>query len=332
VAGHVVTKSYLLLLTLMLPFLAGCPANLNRVPGPTELKKEPRTGGEYYLYVPSWHTSEKRWPLVVTCHGTEPFDTAQLQIQEWRGLAERVGFIVAAPRLVASNGMRVGQPAEQIAGQQADEELILNVVRRTIGTLNIDPDCVYLVGWSGGGYTVMWTGLRNPQVFRAVVSRMGTFNAEYMPGVAHRYDPYQPVGIFFGEHDPIININKQCRESYKWLVDHGGKRVTLREITGGHQRQPDVAFDFFKTSTEKYAMVRPSAVTKVGGEALAVQFYVKVSPEAKAYIWEFGDGAMSAEQNPRHVYGAPGDYLAKVTVITAQGTRTDRTLKIGLTK
>jgi len=310
--------------------LSGCPAGLNRVPGSTERRIDPDSGSKFLLYIPSWHSNETRWPLVVTCHGTEPYDTADLQIREWRQLAERVGFIVAAPQLACTDGMTPTTAKTQVARQRADEKLILSIVRKTIASLNVNPDRVYLAGWSGGGYAVYYTGLRNPSVFRALAARMGTFKESYLPGIANRLDPYQSVGIFFGSSDVLPGVNAQCRKAYAFLKRLGGKRVRLQEIPGGHGRRPEIAFDFFKAVTEKYALVRPTAVTGVGGDPLEVQFYVKVDPPAMAVVWDFGDGSVGTNANARHHYAKPGEYLATVTVITSRRARTERKLKLDL--
>ena len=313
-----------------LALLAGCPANLNRVPGSTEELTESETGGRYLLYVPSWHTNDQRWPVVVTCHGTIPFDTADLQLREWRGLAERVGFLVVAPRLSATNGMTVASAKDQIAGQQEDEAIILNAVRRTITSLNGDPDRVYMVGWSGGAYAVYYTGLRNPSVFRALAVRMGTFHPDFLPDLAPRLDPYQPIAIFFAAGDPLPGVNAQCRQAADFLENLGASRVFPREVTGGHRRRPEVAFDFFKEMTRDYALVRPSAVTGVGGDPLEVQFYLKVDPPPRAVLWDFGDGRTGATMNPRHHYDGPGSYTATVIVVTARGAKAQRKLTVGV--
>jgi PKD repeat protein len=46
-----------------------------------------------------------------------------------------------------------------------------------------------------------------------------------------------------------------------------------------------------------------------------------------AWLWEFGDGAMSTAQNPVHVYTAQGTYSVRLTVTNAEGS--DDELKSG---
>ncbi len=319
----------LFIMCVLLALIAGCPVGLNRVPGDTELMKDSQTGAKYYLYIPSWHNNEQKWPVIVTCHGTNPYDTAWAQIHEWRRLAEKYGLIIVAPILEGVNSERIWSVKKQIERQRRDERVILSVVHKVITSLNGDANRVYMVGWSGGGYAVYYTGLRNPRIFRALVSRMGSFNAKFLPDVAERMDAYQPIAIFMAARDIPI-INKQCRAAYRWLTGHGMKRVRLREITGIHQRRPKIALDYFKEITGKFAFIRVNAVKEVSGNPRKVQFYITVDPAPRAIIWDFGDGQISNEQNPQHVYKKSGSYVARVTVITARGAKTERTLRIEL--
>lgn len=316
----------------LLAVMSGCPVGLNRVPGSTENRIEPETGRKYQLYVPSWHTNDRRWPLVVTCHGTEPWDTYNRQLREWRVLAERVGFLVAAPRLKGTDGIRAKGLKRQLRDQRADEKLILNTVREMIRSLNADPDRVYIVGWSGGGYAVYHTGLRNPSVFRAAAIRMGKFKENYLPDLAERIDLHQPVAIFFGASDHLPGINHQTREAHKYLKSLGMKRLKLKEIAGGHSRRPDVAFDFFKTATQEFTYVRASAVTGVTGDPLAVQFYLKIDPGPKRVWWDFGDQTGSEKLSPRHVYSKSGTYPVSIKIVTARTARTERQMTITVGK
>lgn len=318
-----------LLLIPVLILAAGCPVAMQRVPGDTELLSEPVTGYGYYLYIPSWHRSDRTWPLVVTCHGTKPYDSAWQQIHEWRGLAERLGLIVVAPKLKAVSSVGLVSTGRQLSAQQQDEQAILNIVRRTISAFNINPNWVFLTGWSGGAYDVYYVGLRNPQVFRALASRMGSFEPKYLADVQERIDPYQPVFIFFASGD-FAPIKKQCYQAFEWLKAQGLKRVKYREVTGKHQRRPQMAAEFFKDVVEKYTYVKLSAVKGVGGDPLLVQFYLTADPAPAAVVWEFGDGQVSNKLEPQHRYASGGQYQVNLTIINAQKTRTSRTLELQL--
>jgi pimeloyl-ACP methyl ester carboxylesterase len=329
ISSSLTSLRYLLCIILIAIIFPGCPVNLNQVPGTTELLTDAETGNQYYLYVPSWHNNEKKWPVIVTCHGTNPFDTAWAQIHEWRALAERYGLLVVAPVLKGTDSQRTLLPEDQIARQRQDEKTILSIVQRTINSLNGDPARVYMVGWSGGAYAVYYTGLRHPKVFRALAVRMGSYDEKFLPDVIDRLDPYQPISIFMASDD-LPGITPQCRAAAKWLKEHGMKRVHLREVAGTHERKPEMAFDFFWDVTKRYSYVRINVIKDVANDPLTTQFYADVDPSPAGVIWDFGDGELSKEVSPQHRYAQAGTYQIKLTVINNKAAKTERTLTLSI--
>ncbi len=63
-----------------------------------------------------------------------------------------------------------------------------------------------------------------------------------------------------------------------------------------------------------------SANTTAGPAPLAVRFTDASTGEITAWSWSFDDGNTSAEQNPVHTYGAPGNYTVNLTVSTGTGS------------
>jgi len=57
-----------------------------------------------------------------------------------------------------------------------------------------------------------------------------------------------------------------------------------------------------------------TANTTTGPAPLAVQFNDTSTGNPTAWLWDFGDGATSTEQNPVHTYTAPGNYTVGLTV------------------
>jgi gliding motility-associated-like protein len=49
--------------------------------------------------------------------------------------------------------------------------------------------------------------------------------------------------------------------------------------------------------------------------------------EVGSWLWEFGDGQTSTEQNPLHIYNSPGDYTVKLTVRNKLGCAPSNTTK-----
>ncbi len=315
--------------------LIGCPVNINRVPGDTEKLKDPTTGRYYYLYIPSYHNLEEHWPIIVTCHGSTPFDTAWHQIHEWRGLAEKYGFIVIAPELKGTNSTNISTmlPSYQVKLQREDERAIVNIVRSVVKNFNGDENHIYLTGWSGGGYAVYYTGLKHPEIFRALVSKMGNFDERFLPDVLPYLDPYQPILIMMAGED-FPTLNAQSRAAYNWLKKNGMKRVSLREITGIHYRKPKntlYTFRYFRKVTEDYTFIRLKAIVGVDGNPLKVQFILCADPKPRKVIWDFGDGQTGEGLTLQHYYKAPGKYVVRVFVLTSRSARTERRITVDLT-
>ena len=73
-----------------------------------------------------------------------------------------------------------------------------------------------------------------------------------------------------------------------------------------------------------------------GAGPLAVKFTATgADPDGDAdqllYKWEFGDGASSFDKDPTHVYIAPGEYTARVTVSDAAGATASKTVTVTVT-
>ena len=65
--------------------------------------------------------------------------------------------------------------------------------------------------------------------------------------------------------------------------------------------------------------VNVTADSSFGPAPLAVQFYDN-SAGAYTWLWDFGDGATSSEQDPQHVYATPGYYDVEIAVTTPERT------------
>lgn len=59
-----------------------------------------------------------------------------------------------------------------------------------------------------------------------------------------------------------------------------------------------------------------------GPAALTVQFTDTSTGSPREWRWTFGDGAMSTDQNPRHVFRRPGTYSVSLRVSNAAGSST----------
>jgi poly(3-hydroxybutyrate) depolymerase len=267
---------------------AGCPVVSNReAPGRQLIEKDPDYGRPYSLYVPTQYheTGEtRRWPLVVTCHGTPPWDTARHQFDEWKGLAEQKGFLLVAPDLIGTRGDFLPSTEEQIERQMADEKAILAIVRAVQAAHSIDDTRVFLTGWSAGGYAVMFTGLRNPNVFRALSVRQGNFEPAFIEPCIPFLDRFQSVQILYGDSDLLKD---QALAAVDWLRNHGMEPTVLSR-QGFHRRDPEPVFAFFAQVVRSRPWVRV-AVADDPLDSMRVRFSTRTSKaDSTMFGWRSG--------------------------------------------
>jgi len=295
---------------------AGCPVISNRpAPGRVIEERETEHDRRYRLYIPTRYRSDAQWALVVACHGTPPWDTMDLQFKEWKGLAEEKGFLLVVPELVGTRGDILLSPDEQIRRQKADEQAILDIVRAVKASWSVHSARVFLTGWSAGGYAVLFTGLRNPDVFRALSVRQGNFDPAYVEPCVPFLDRFQPVQIMYGDADLLKD---QALESIEWLRGHG-MEPTVLERPGTHRREPVPMVEFFKEVIRRRPWVRINVIDDPE-EAMRLTFEPHVSFEPQRILWDFGDGTPHvSETRPTHRYAQPGTYTVRMAVWPESG-------------
>ncbi len=231
------------LLLLAASLSAGCTVpQPQNTPVWQRYEKNPATGRGYWIYVPSTYSHEKPAPLIITCHGTPPYDVAEHHIREWKMLGEKNGCIVVAPELIATDGLLGDGP---LVGMLADERYILSLISLLGYRYNIDRSNVMITGFSGGGFPTYWVGLRHPEVFSVVAARNANFSRGNLDGWYPDEAIRTSVIVYYGENDPGA-IRAQSQNAVEYLRAQGFK-VTEREIAGaGHERRPEMAMKFFR--------------------------------------------------------------------------------------
>ena len=239
-------------------------------------ENNPVVGGGYFLYVPSSYRHERPAPLIITCHGTIPYDVANHHIREWKMLAEQNGCIVIAPELLGTDGLLGDGP---VGSMEADEKIILSIISVLGYRYNIDLNNIMITGFSGGGFPTYWVGLRNPDVFSVVVGRncnfsQGNLNGWFPPESAQR----QKVMIYYGQNDPAT-IYSQSHIGIEFLRRQGFTVATTVIPGAGHERHPEVAMEFFRQNLRP---PRPSLTSSAAAPTL-VESYDNTMPAATAF-------------------------------------------------
>lgn len=286
---------------------------------------EKDSGRPYLLYVPSTYQRRRDWPLVVACHGTWPYDTAQFQMREWAKFAEYKGIIVVAPDLVSAKGDFVPSPDKQIALQREDEKAILAVVDEVKRRYQIADSQVFLTCWSAGAFPLMQAGLRHPETFRAMFIRQGTFDEKFMDVDEDRLNRWQVIKVVFGRTDLLRKQSIKCIE---WLQDRN-MFVVREEMPGSHRRiDPAHTWRFFEQIINERPWIQMTMRPRDLSNPLAIYFELDSSPAAAKQKWFFGDGSESYDASGIHQYGAPGEYDVTVNVALENGKTYSRSQRL----
>ncbi len=308
----------------ILPLSGGCTLP-GRPAGPGRLleNRDPLFQRSYLLYLPSHYDPQERWPLVIVCHSDGPFENARRQINEWKRLAEKEGFLLAAPDLKRSKGLGAEKPsAEQITAE--DEGFLLSALRSIRGAHTIDETRVFLAGTGAGAFPALYVGLRHPDIWRAICVRQPSFDANRLDPCAPFLDPYQPIQVLYCTGDIIGR--KKAEACVTWLQDHD-LNLTAIEEPGAHRRDPGAVFRFVTEVVRQQPWIRVHVRDDARND-MAISLAARMSFEPKRIRWDFGDGSSSAELTPSHVYSQPGRYTVKLSVWSPGGAQHVRQLEV----
>ncbi len=309
--SYIVKMCYSTLLGLLACNGYGCASLIDpSVPEPILQAVEPRYGGQYLLYRPAGYDRNQSWPLIVVCHGGFG-DSPNKQLRQWTRLAESRGFLVVAPELTSAHRVSPKKAEAYIQQLQADEKHLLGVINHIRAGHNISKDRIFIAGWGKGVHAALHTGLRHPELFRAISLAQPKFIVEVMREADDDIDHAQPVYLQYSIDD--ILWGKKGQACATWLRSHG---VTLDEdrtaSTNTDGRRYDVEFFEDVIREHPWAVIRQLPVP--GGGPLDVKFFLRTSLEPRRYEWTFGDGDSAPVAEPVHTYAKPGRYLVTVTI------------------
>lgn len=188
-----------------------------------------KIGGEtrtYRLVVPKSVDLETSVSLVVAFHGML-IDSKDVMPKYTRlnETAEAKRFIIAYPEAV---GRSWGIAPEKVNSDLAFFDALLAQVK---AEYRIDPDRVFVVGMSNGGYFAHLVGKERSQTVAAVASHSGPLGLQTLLGV--HADRKFPVLIIHGDQDPLFPVAfaRENRDKYK----REGHEVKYVELPGhGH--------------------------------------------------------------------------------------------------
>lgn len=170
--------------------------------GTAELQDEQIQDGiikrEYLVMRPSWASRSGRLPLVVALHGLTVDRRAMANGADWRGQVQGRGFVAVFPQGFA-NSWNVGPccPPANLVGVN-DVAFLDSVITAVKGSENVDPDRVYVTGFSAGGLMAYNYGCRRSDLLAGIAPMAGTD----LTGCT----PEHPLSLLHQHSDPDLVV------------------------------------------------------------------------------------------------------------------------------
>jgi dienelactone hydrolase len=170
---------------------------------------------EYSLYVPENYDPKRRWPLIITLHGSHGRGTSSLLT--WLRSAKNRGYIVLAPKSL-DDSWSIEEP-------EGDLHSISSMLADVLNEYAIDPRRIFATGLSDGGTFTYTLGQRCPGLFAGIAPIAGVLP----PSFDLTKGSALPILIVHGGKDFIFPV-QMARQAYAALTDSGFTQVTYQEL------------------------------------------------------------------------------------------------------
>jgi dienelactone hydrolase len=182
-------------------------------------------GMRYGLFVPPSYDAARRYPLVVSLHGSTDTTSWDLSWYHEPILSADPAIVLTPKTLRTRDGWGTGWQPEH----SEDLQRTLAVVDLLRAAFNVDSTRLYVYGSSMGGFGVFSVLAKEPGLFAAAFSICGGGN----PTTAVRMKE-TPLWIFHGSADPVVPVDFS-RNMYRAIREAGGRQVRYTEYPGvGH--------------------------------------------------------------------------------------------------
>ncbi|MDP2996722.1 MAG: PHB depolymerase family esterase [Bryobacterales bacterium] len=180
---------------------------------------EDQTLQPYRLFLPSKYDPAKPAPLVVALHGMGGDENSMFDAYAGGALkreAERLGLLVACPK--------GREPTSMYRG--AAERDVLDVLAEVRRDYRVDPNRIYLMGHSMGGFGTWSIAMNHPELFAA----LGPFAGGGNPAGIEKIKRI-PQYVVHGDNDKTVSVT-QSRAMVE-AAKQAGSKVVYIEVPGG---------------------------------------------------------------------------------------------------
>jgi len=185
---------------------------------------------EPLIRLPDEYSVDKTYPVVIGLHGfgTNPIDFAK----SIESAVVESDYIFCCPY-----GPYIGGTTAFGWGECEDaEKRILETIHFLSHNYRIDAARIILFGFSQGGSVAFCVGLKNPEMFEAIISVAGYYGHESGYPLEHEGLKTMPVVMMIGENDFQVESNRMAES----LMKEKGMTVRLMIYPGlGHAFPPN---------------------------------------------------------------------------------------------
>jgi predicted esterase len=172
----------------------------------------------YRLLIPESYKRSKPAALVVALHGMGGDENSMFDFYggQLKREAERLGFVVVCPK---------GRDTASMYRGSAEQD-VMDVIAEARRDYAIDPDRIYLMGHSMGGYGTWSVAMAHPDVFAALGPISGGGDTSGMVKIARI-----PEYVVHGDDDRTVSVTQS-----RTMVEAGkkaGADITYVEVPGG---------------------------------------------------------------------------------------------------
>jgi poly(3-hydroxybutyrate) depolymerase len=205
--------------------------------------------GQFAVYVPNAYSADTPMPLVFSSHGAGGNGPGEMG--EWEPLAEQYGFLVVCPSYACAAAG--GTDEDKVAQIRQDAAMLDEVLRRVLGSFNVDRKHVMHTGFSGGGNPTYYLAMIHPEVFTAICFRSANYHGTkfFMTRDLAAWRD-RPVYIFWGDQDhdliikPTPGHDPEGPAGLLFLQQIGCRNLKHEVLPGGgHASRADLAAKWF---------------------------------------------------------------------------------------